>query len=590
MSMVNRTFTQHLVDISQTVGEKAALKFLARGEGDPETLNFSEVNQRALTIAGHLRECGLVGCNVLLLYPSSIDYVTAFLGCLYAGVVAVPAYPPRNNRHAGRLISIIDDANVSAVLTQSMLVEKIKNQVSVEQYITTNDLDASIEPWRNNDVVTSDIAYLQYTSGSTGSPKGAMITHKNILSNCMLYAKGVGIDKGGVHVSWLPLFHDMGLVQGILLPLWLGATAVFMPPDKFVQKPVRWLKAISKYNAVMTGGPNFSYDLCVRRIKPKERENLDLRSWRVAINGAEPVLKSTLEEFCNIYQSYGFSRATFFPGYGMAEATLYVTAGDVNSKEPNYAYINNVSLRADKVDFCDESDKHAKSIVACGKVYSDIVVEIVDKNALIPSACGTVGEIWLSGDSISPGYWRKPDITNDTFNATLADYPGKRFLRTGDLGFLHNGELYITGRMKDVIIIRGENHYPQDIERLVEGLHPAFRPGGFGAVFIVDLKEISGLVVVQELERELIDSDSLDSLRSLIIKAIFEVHGLHPADILFVSPGEVSKTSSGKVQRTDCKDRYERGEFEQVEFVSMSASKVFKKIQVNEESESLVET
>lgn len=557
MSLKWMTFVQLMHDMSSRVGDRYSLACLPKGEGVPDTLTYFELDRRAQKIAGYLREKGLVGERVLLLYPSSNEYIVAFLGCLYGGVIAVPAYPPKNNHHASRLSNIIVDADVKAVLTHSSLYEKIIEQVCAEMYVASDEIDGTYSAWRNDVILSSDVAYLQYTSGSTGAPKGVMVTHENILINCDLYSKGVSVGRGGHHVSWLPLFHDMGLVQGILLPLYLGATAVFMPSERFIQKPIRWLRAISDYKAVMTGGPNFAYDLCVKRILDKDREGLDLSGWQVAVNGAEPVSKATLDSFMAAYAPYGFSPGSFFPGYGMAETTLYVTAGNIEAVQPEITYIDKEVLKRYQVEvLLDGENPNAVPIVACGKIYSDLLIEIVNLDSLKRCLSNEIGEIWVSGDSVCLGYWGREKETVDAFKNYLSEYPGKFFLRTGDLGFIRNGQIYITGRLKDMIIIRGENHYPQDIEKTVEESHPALRIGGFGAAFSVLINGEENLVVVQEVERTQRNKVDIDDLRDAINRAVFSVHGLHAYSVLIVNPGEILKTSSGKIQRHACRKKY----------------------------------
>lgn len=550
-----KSFNECLEQRSKEIGDTIALEFLPKGDGQAQSLTYSELVQRSGELAHELRQRNLVGKTALLLYPSSLDYLIAFFGCLFAGVIAVPAYPPKNNHHARRMDSIIHDSNVALVMTHSSISEKVKDYLNLEFCLETDSVRCD-SSWINTQVDIDDVAYLQYTSGSTGNPKGVMVTHKNMLENCRLYARGVGIGNGGCHVSWLPLFHDMGLVQGILLPLWLKATAVFMPPEKFIQKPERWVKVMSEYRAIMTGGPNFAYDLCANRVTDEDIANLDLSTWKVAVNGAEPVHKKTLDKFIERFSAAHYSPATFYPGYGMAETTLYVTAGDVDSIKPTISWVDEHKLKSNQLSFLAPIDGNAKAMVACGKLYPETLVKIVDPDTKLELSEHCVGEIWVSGDIVCKGYWNKESATEQTFKQMLSAYPGKTFLRTGDLGFIKEQQLYITGRIKDVIIVRGENHYPQDIEATVENVSEAFRKGGFCAAFTVEIDNQEELIVVQEVERTKRKNLNIASINREVAKAVFMQHGLNVYDLVLVLPGETLKTSSGKIQRSGCKQKY----------------------------------
>lgn len=557
-----RSIPQAIANYSHEKVNETSLTFLPQGEEYEVSITYWQLNDKAMQLADYLRKKELVGESVLLLYPSCIDYIIAFFGCLYAGVIAVPAYPPKNNHHATRLTNIVDDANVKAVMSLPELLPKIREQVHVDDYFSNSDADEWEGRWFCEEISPDNTAYLQYTSGSTGTPKGVMVTHRNIAHNCEVYAKGVGVNEGGTHVSWLPIFHDMGLVQGILLPLSLGAQAVFMPPEKFIQKPIRWVKAMSRYRAVMTGGPNFAYEFSTIRTTEEDRKSLDLSAWKVAVNGAEPVMKSTLDKFIETYSPYGFSPATFFPGYGMAETTLYVTAGNQNSSAPETLFVADDTLKLGKIRKLESSTAGGKHIVACGEIFPDTQIKIVNPRTLTECKSNEIGEIWVANASVCAGYWGKEEQTRETFQARLSDVPNVNFLRTGDLGFIEENQLYITGRLKDVIIIRGENHYPQDIEQTVENLHPAFRRSGFGAAFTIEAEDGAQLVVVQEVERTQRNKIDVKQICTQIRRAVFEVHGLSLKDVLLVKPGEVLKTSSGKVQRSACREKYLAGGYQ----------------------------
>ncbi len=581
----NAVFVEHFSGLKNTNSNRKALIYLDKNTDDETSLSYQELHQQSFRLASYLRKQHLVGKSVLLLYPSSIDYVVAFFGCLYAGVVSVPAYPPKNNHHAVRLKNIIEDASVEAVLCSEQSMESIKKHVKVDRYIATDtivsdiDNDASIDNDVSNEpdhtVIDTDnlvkskdgseheVAYLQYTSGSTSSPKGVMVSQRNMLVNCEIFAKGVQTPKGGCHVSWLPLFHDMGLVEGILLPLSLGATAVFMAPERFVQQPIRWLRALSDYKAVMTGGPNFAYDLCVQRTSAEQRAGLDLSALKVALNGAEPVVKSTLDKFSRLFEEHGFCESAHFPAYGLAEATLVITTGDPGANEPKCIYVDEQVFKNNSVKVCQEKDPGSKAVVSSGLIASSPIVEIVNPDSNKPVGNCVIGEIWAAGPSICSGYWGKAETTKARFHGLLEEHPDQRFLKTGDLGFIHEGQLFVTGRIDDLIIIRGENHYPQDIEHTVENLHPALRRGGFVSAFTVQNgdERANKLVIVQEVERTQRNKIDVAGILSMIRKAVFDVHGLNAHDVVLVQPGEVLKTSSGKVQRSACRIKYKNDSF-----------------------------
>jgi acyl-CoA synthetase (AMP-forming)/AMP-acid ligase II len=404
--------------------------------------------------------------------------------------------------------------------------------------------------WHEPEVSSDTLAFLQYTSGSTGTPKGVMVSHGNLLHNSEYIKQAFELTPDSVSVTWLPSFHDMGLIDGIIQPLYTGFPVFLMPPASFVQQPIRWLQAISRYRATHCGGPNFGYELCVSKITPEQRENLDLSSWCSAYNGAEPVRKDTLKRFSAAFKPCGFRASSFYPCYGMAETTLMVSGGGVKD-EPVYCTVQADTLEQNRVVEASEDTQNVRHLVGCGRSWLETKIVIADPELLTRCAPGKVGEIWVSGASVAQGYWNRPEQTKQNFNAYLADTGEGPFLRTGDLGFLQGSELFITGRIKDVIIIRGRNHYPQDIELTVEKSHSALRPG-CGAAFAVEIEGRERLVVVQELERSYLRKLDVNEVVGNIRQAVVAQHGLQVYATVLVKTGSIPKTSSGKIQRHAC--------------------------------------
>lgn len=580
----NLPISATLVDILQQRAQyqpnKTVYKFLEDGENELGSLTYQELDQQARAIASILQTLVASGERALLLYPSGLEFIAAFFGCLYAGVVAVPAYPPRPNQKMSRLQAIVADAQAKVTLTTEALLNNIKNRfaenadLAVLHCLATNTINHNLANlWQEKALSSEDLAFLQYTSGSTGTPKGVMVSHGNLLHNSEYIKQSFELTPDSVSVSWLPCFHDMGLIDGILQPLYTGFLGVLMPPASFVQKPIRWLQAISHYKATHCGGPNFGYDLCVSKTTLEQRENLDLSRWYSAYSGAEPVRKETIEKFVFTFQSYGFRSKFFYPCYGMAEATLMVSGGLVKD-EPIYYPVQKEALEQNWVIKVSEDDQNVKHIVGCGHSWNDTKIVIVDPESLTQCSSDQVGEIWVSGSSIAQGYWRREEQTEQTFRAKLQDFSERSFLRTGDLGFLHNGELFVTGRLKDLIIIRGRNHYPQDIELTVEKSHPALRSNS-GAAFSVEVLGVEQLVVVQEVERSYLRKLNVDEVIGVIRRSVAEQHDLQVYAVLLLKTMSLPKTSSGKVQRSSCRVGFLSGTLDVVDYWSVSPQKQF---------------
>jgi amino acid adenylation domain-containing protein len=547
--------------------DKKAFIFLEDGEVEGPCLTYESLDRKARAIGAMLQTCTQKGDRVLLLYQPGLEFITAFFGCLYAGVMAVPAYPPKVNRPMPRLQSIISDSSAAAVLTVESIYSGMEKRfdtapdLKTMKWFVTDEIQEELgNKWKNPEINSDTIAFLQYTSGSTGAPKGVMVSHGNLIHNQRMIKKAYNHTENTIYVSWLPLFHDMGLIGNVLQTVYLGTTCVIMAPAAFLQKPYRWLKAVSHYKANTSGGPNFCYDLCVKTITPEQIETLDFSNWNVVYSGAEPVRSSTLEAFAKMFEKCGLRREAFYPCYGLAEATLFVT-GLLRNSPPVVAGIDPSALAENRIVEIPDENEDVQRFVSCGHAWMDQEVVIAEPENLTECPENQVGEILISGGSVAKGYWNKKEETNHTFNAHLQDGRGP-YLRTGDLGFLRQGELFVTGRLKDLIIIRGRNHYPQDIEFTVEECHEALRQSG-GAAFSADVENEERLVIVHEVERQY-RNKNLDDVLAAIRRNVAEKHELQVYSIALIMPGSILKTSSGKIQRRACKAAFLAGELNTV--------------------------
>ncbi|EAZ89250.1 fatty acyl-AMP ligase [Crocosphaera chwakensis] len=541
---------------------KTAYTFLSSGKTEESSLTYQQLDRRARELGSILYSLGLQGERALLMYTPGLDFVIAFFACLYAGVIAVPVYPPKRNQSFHRLQAIIKDCDAKEILTTSTILSNLQQglvdhpELHSFKFLATDDHLKQFNQSYNLPeigITEKNLAFLQYTSGSTGNPKGVMVTHENLLVNCEGMDRVWQHTSDSVMVTWLPTFHDMGLIYGVLEPLYKGIPCYMMAPAYFIQSPFRWLQAISHYKGTHSAAPNFAYDLCTRKITPEQKATLDLSSWKMTLNGAEPVRADVLEHFAKAFESCGFNPTAMSPGYGLAEATLVVSA--VHKEDTPQVYrFQAEALQKNKVVRADQNDDNAVTLVGCGKTEIDTKVLIVNPNTLTPCAADEVGEIWVSGKTVTQGYWQREAETAKTFQAKLANGEGT-FLRTGDLGFLKDGELFVTGRLKDVLIIRGRNHYPQDIELTVEQSHPALRPG-YGAAFTVETEEKERLIIVQEVERTHLRKINIKEVKEAICKAVARDHGLQVYDIVLIRTATIPKTSSGKIQRSRCKEQF----------------------------------
>jgi amino acid adenylation domain-containing protein len=546
---------------SKTPG-RVAFTYLEDGESLESTLTYGELDALARTVAVSLQRSGALSRgqrqpSVLLLYPPGLEYIAAFFGCLYAGMIAVPAYPPRQSRASGRLQSIFDDARPCAILAPAGLRAELQSKAlsglafGEVFWRSVEELDIKDgEQWRPISLSENTLAFLQYTSGSTGAPKGVMLTHANILHNQRMIKAGFGHDENTVFVGWLPLYHDMGLIGNVFQPLYLGIPCTLLSPLHFLQRPVRWLRAIAKYGATTSGAPNFAYDLCVRKIAPADLVGIDLRTWAVAFNGAEPIRAATLEAFSDAFRPFGFRAEAFYPCYGLAEASLLVTGGDRHA-HPVSLPVDEVALESNRA-LVAEGGAPAVRLVSSGRSLLDQEVAVVRPESGERCEPREVGEIWVTGPSVACGYYQQPAETERTFRAKiLGDQLDRPFLRTGDLGFLDGTDLFVTGRLVDLIIVRGRNYYPHDLELTAERSHPMLIPGG-GAAFTVDLERETRLVIVHEVHRHCRGTE-LERAVTAIRQSIAEEHELLVFSVELLRPGSLPKTSSGKVQRRQCR-------------------------------------
>jgi len=536
--------------------ERVAYVFLKDGTIPDVTLTWADVDRQARSVAGALQEQASEGDRALLLYPAGLDFVIAFYACLYAGIAAVPLYAASGERGRGRLQSVVDDCSPALLLTTEADLGKAQEQLPPGACVclaTTAVPPEAGAGWREPRIDGETLAHLQYTSGATAVPKGVMVNHRNLLHNVMDMDTGWKHTEESSLVTWLPTFHDMGLVYGVLGPLYAGITCYMMAPVSFIQRPVRWLQAISEFQATHSVAPNFAYDLCVRKVKPEDRASLDLSSWAVAVNGAEPIRQQTLENFAETFAESGFRHEALCPGFGLAEATLKVTASNIGV-EPVYLTAEAGALEQKRV-VESSGGEGSRPLVGCGQVPPYTTVAIVDPETLQRCAPDEIGEIWVSNESVAVGYWNRPEESEAVFRARPAgEAGGPTFLRTGDLGFLQDGELFVAGRIKDLIIIRGQNYYPQDLELTAEESHVSAESHGCAA-FSVDTTGDERLVIVQEVDRHLGEDEHDDVIES-IRQAIAEEHEVGAYDVVLVKPRALPRTSSGKIKRNATRQAY----------------------------------
>ena len=554
-------FMDRLLYWCDAVPDDLAFRYLLDGEDEETTLTYKELDLRVKAVAAKLESMGMHGQRILLLFPPCIEFVEAFFACYYAGAIPVPAYPPRRNRNVGRINAISEDADARAALTVSDVLTRLEGtmedapSLKTIPWIAVDQVSEELaSDWVKPSVHSDDIGLIQYTSGSTGSPKGVVLTHANLLANCNYICGSFGLNRYGSGLSWLPVYHDMGLVGGVLAPAFAGRHNTFMSPLAFLSRPLRWLKAISKHRPTISGGPNFAYALCNEKIDPDDCEGLDLSGWQVAFNGAEPVRANVLSEFTEKFSPFGFNPDAHYPCYGMAETTLLVTGGEFNGPYVTRTF-DGEKLDTLRVSRVTNETRKPRKLVGCGQAMPGESVVIVDPDTNKELKEDRIGEIWVQSESLGKGYWNKPEVSEKTFRAIMVDQVERgEFLRTGDLGFIDQGELFVTGRLKDMIIVRGVNRYPQDIEATVENASDRLRAGA-SAAFAIDHLGRERLIIVCEVERGRHQQwhNVLDAIRSEVTAE----HDLPPDAIILVRAGSVPKTSSGKIQRHACRQNFE---------------------------------
>lgn len=574
------TLLDILVHRARVSPNEPAFIFLEDGESREAVMTYAELDQRARSIACELQKAGLAGERALLLYPPGLDFVTAFYGCTYAGVIAVPAYPPdpnRIDRTLPRVQAIVKDCSAKCVLTtanirgMAMFLFPQGTQLSRLDWLASDEMQtADSSDWQRPEASPDSVIFLQYTSGSTGTPKGVVIDNRSLLANQEQKRLSCNSDSNSVILSWVPFYHDLGLIGGVVHPVYVGAKSILMSPMDFLQKPVRWLRAITKYGVTFSAGPNFAFDMCVTKIREEDREGLNLETWTMALVGAEPISARTLQRFTKTFEPYGFRKSGFFQGYGLAEAVLSVSSGAIGVEHKTLS-VDGEALHKNIVS--PKIGDGSIDIVSCGLPLTDqeiIIVGLGDHTQLNEME---VGEVWVRGDNVARGYWNRPKETRETFQGYTQDTNEGPYLKTGDLGFFSEGELYITGRIKELIIIRGQNHYPTDIEETISGLewhHKALRPGN-GAAFSTQINGQDELIIMQEVEprhqkqdRYKTDVEDLSrgsgghlDIMNAMREAVAKCHGIQAHAIFLLWPGSMPKTSSGKIQRREAKANYE---------------------------------
>lgn len=537
----NETMVDVLRRRADVTPHQRVFVFQERGEREGASYTFAELDRKARSIAGYLTALGARGKRVLLPHPPGLEFVSSFFGCLYAGAIAVPGCSSLlSTRQHDRLRFIVNDAEAEFILAASAESLTSLCESRDEKWLSKLNLLATDEVPEMEGALPhcgpEDVAYIQYTSGSTSSPKGVVISHGNVMCNQRMIQSAFETGEDSVVVSWLPHFHDMGLVGVVQQAIYAGMFVVLMAPLDFIRRPVQWLRAISKYRASISGAPNFAYDLCVERVKDEAVAELDLSSWKLAFNGSEPVRADTMKRFIEKFGKAGFRKESFYPCYGLAEATLLVSS----------------RVRS-------ETFSLQRSVVSCGQSCESERVLIVDPTTHRRCPDGTEGEIWIAGPHVAQGYWKRPGETREVFQAYLSDTGDGPFLRTGDLGYLAAGELYITGRLKELIILHGKNHYPQDIEATVAASHPLLRRD-CGAAFSVEVTGREQLVVFQEVKRQT-PPEKVVEIKCAIRQALAEDRAIKPYSVVLFKPNTIPKTSSGKIMRAACRADFLKNSF-----------------------------
>jgi acyl-CoA synthetase (AMP-forming)/AMP-acid ligase II len=561
----DETIIDRLRAHAQRRPDDVAYRFLLQ-DAKSQVATFGRLHRRVRRLAAHLREYVLPADRALLLYPPGLEFIEAFLACLSAGIIAVPAYPPRRNRQTERLLTIAEDCGPRLILTAHQVLPMVENselgRVKGLLVLATDDVVAETnDTYELPGIAGNSVAFLQYTSGSTATPRGVIITHRHLMANEHIIHSALRLTDIDLFVSWLPVFHDLGLIGNVLLALYAGIPAVLLSPTSFLREPVRWLRAITDYRGTIAGAPNFAYDLCVRSLTDEQKQGLELSSWRVAYNGAEPIRAETLDRFAEAFTDSGFSMRSFYPCYGLAEATLYVTGGPLTD-EPQRVCCDSSALEAGHI----VASTTGRCLVSCGPPGEGTTVLAVDPISGTEVSDGQVGELWISSPSVAAGYWGRLEETRYVFKRYLATGDGP-YISTGDLGFIHEGQVYLTGRIKDLIIIHGRNIYPQDVEAVVEREAPFVHANGCAAISLDADGEELGLVLEGDRSIVLAAHHSPEELQRLVASiqaSIAREFDVRASQVIIVRPGTFPRTSSGKVRRCACLQALHTGALEPV--------------------------
>ena len=573
------TFTELLRERAALHADRVAFTFVSDGDARQQRLTYGQLDERARAIAVHLRKYVKPGDRAVMLYPPGPEFIPAFFGCLYAGVAAVPTplpHPSALGRMLPRLQGIFRDSAPSVVLTTGSLAPILRAAFAFlpatrgTRCIGTDTLKQQpADTWRPLDIDPSSLAFLQYTSGSTSNPRGVMVSHGNLIHNSRRVCQWLGHNEESVYVSWLPTFHDFGLIGGILQPVFGGFHGVQLSPLAFLVRPVTWLQAITEFSGTTSPFPNFALELCVRRISEEQKASLDLSSWRVGLCGGEPIRADSLKRFADAFGSRGLRLGVLVPSYGLAEATLAVTAARPGAPL-KVLRVDKAAVEQHLVKLAPEEQNEAASLLGCGITSEDQEIRIIDPETCRPCRPDAIGEIWVRGPSVTAGYWRNAEATQAVFAGRIAETGEGPFLRTGDLGFMNDGHLFITGRIKDLIIVRGRNLYPQDLELMAEESHPLVRRGCCAA-FSVEWEGEERVVMVAEIKssapvgklrwlgplaRRALSPDDLNVVSRAIHQVVLSHESVKLHDVVLISSGTMSKTSSGKLRRGHCRTRY----------------------------------
>jgi acyl-CoA synthetase (AMP-forming)/AMP-acid ligase II/acyl carrier protein len=548
---------EYLVFHAHRHPEKTAFVFTGDDEQLPVKLPYAGLAAAVKQLAQSLAAKDLYGKRALLIYQDVQSFIVSFLACQYTGIIPVPVPYVQGSRQNARLAAVAADAGVAAILCCGYSVEKIEKgfagfpETGKVEIIATDTQLPGIDQQETLQPLYHETSFIQYTSGSTGSPKGVVVSSSNLLHNQQLIAQTFRCDENAVILSWLPFHHDMGLIGNILHSVYTGCTCVLMPPSQFIQNPLRWLTAISTYRATHSGGPNFAYDLCVSKIPATALEQLDLSCWQAAYNGSEPLRQNTLHQFSTYFQPAGFGASCIIPCYGLAEATLLVSAGN-NTTEPAVLYIDSDAPAAGKIVLTNGSNPAARALVSSGRVAAGMEVKIVVPGSKKP--CGELeeGEILVAGDSVTKGYWNKDN------NEVFSSIDGRHFLHTGDLGFFMGEELFVHGRIKEMLIVRGKNFYPADIEQAAAESNGCI---GGNSVAVFSISDEDRFVIAAEIKREFLKNINAGKIIDDIVRSVTDVFGIQPFDVLLLAPLGIPRTTSGKIQRIKCREMYARKEF-----------------------------